>query len=108
MVLCNRSQIQNAKVSATKRVQKFALIYGDIVCFSYLGIVSEGWLRFHFSVDVLVTDFYLKPFMTLADVFDLERVLFEPFLSNFLPPSTPPPCSSGANSSQVGNYKHVV
>lgn len=95
-------------MSATKRVQKFALIYGDIVCFSYLGIVSEGWLRFHFSVDVLVTDFYLKPFMTLADVFDLERVLFEPFLSNFLPPSTPPPCSSGANSSQVGNYKHVV
>lgn len=60
-------------------------------------------------VDALVTDFHLKPFMTLADVSDLERALFEPFLSNFLPLlHSPSLLLSGANSSQVGNYKHVV
>lgn len=44
-------------------------------------------------MDALVTDFHLKPFMTLADVSDLERALFEPFLTSF-PSCTPPPCSS--------------
>lgn len=60
-------------------------------CFSYLGPLRGAFCLSY--VDALVTDFYLKPFMTLADVSDLERVLFEPFLSNFLPPP-PPPCSS--------------
>lgn len=51
-----------------------------------------GFVPFYVSyVDALVTDFYLKPFMTPADVSDLERALFEPFLSNFLPPPLPLP-----------------
>lgn len=45
-------------------------------------------------MDPLVSGVSLKPFMTLPDVSDLERVLFEPFLSNFLPPNPSPPCSS--------------
>lgn len=45
-----------------------------------------GFLAFYFYVNSLVAEFYLKPFMTPADGSDLERVLFEPFLSNFLPP----------------------
>lgn len=54
--------------------------------------VRGGSVPFYFSyVDALVADFYLQPFMTLADVSDLERVLFEPFLSNFLPPQLPLP-----------------
>lgn len=51
-----------------------------------------GFIPFCVSyVDALVTGFYLKPFMTPADVSDLERVLFEPFRSNFLPPTLPLP-----------------
>lgn len=95
MVLCNKSQIRNAGLSAIKQVQKFALICGDVVCFGHLGTFSEGWLiRFYFCVDPLVADVYLKPFRTLPDGSDLERVLFEPFLSNFLPPQRAPPCPS--------------
>ena len=109
MVLRNRNHIQNARMSATKQVQKFALIYADIVCFGYLVTFSKGWFPLYFYVDPLVACVYLKPFMTLPDVSDLERVLFEPFLSNFLPPQPLPSLLfSGANSSQVGNYKHVV
>ena len=49
-----------------------------------------GFIPFYFSyMDALVSDFYLKPLMTLADVSDLERVLFEPYLPNFLPPKLP-------------------
>lgn len=43
----------------------------------------------YFYLNSLVAEFYLKPFMTPADGSDLERVHFEPFLSNFLPPG---PC----------------
>ena len=71
--------------------------------------VRGGFVPLCFYVDPLVACVYLKPFMTLPDVSDLERVLFEPFFSNFLsPPSLPSLLFSGANSSQVGNYKHVV
>lgn len=96
-------------MSATKQVQKFAIIYEDVICFSYLGASGRGgFIHFRFNVNPLVADFYLKPFMTLADVSDFERVLFEPFLSIFLPLLPPSLLLSGANSRQVGNYKHVV
>ena len=71
--------------------------------------VRGGFVPLCFYVDPLVACVYLKPFMTLPDVSDLERVLFEPFLSNFLPPPhLPSQLFSGANYTQVGNYKHVV
>lgn len=59
--------------------------------------VRGCFVPFYFCyVDPLVAGVYLKPFIALPDVSDLERVLFEPFLSNFLPPHTPrpPPHSS--------------
>lgn len=37
VVLRNRNHIQNARMSATKQVQKFALIYADIVLFGLPG-----------------------------------------------------------------------
>lgn len=57
------------------------------IWFRYLGTFLERWLHcIYFYVNSLVAEFYLKPFMAPADGSDLERVLFEPFLSNFLPP----------------------
>lgn len=35
-----------------------------------------GLISFYFYADPLVADFYLKPFMTVADVSGLERVRF--------------------------------
>lgn len=65
------------------------------IWFCYLGTCLARWLHsIYFYVNSLDAEFYLKPFMTLADGFDLERVLFEPFLSNFLPPWPLSPGSS--------------
>jgi hypothetical protein len=50
-----------------------------VVAFSSLTweLLRRGvFISSYVSVNPLVTDFYLKPFMTLTDVSDLERVLF--------------------------------
>lgn len=64
----------------------------SFISFTWELAAQRGFAPFYFSYeDPLVTGFFLKPFIALADGSDLERVLFEPFLSNFLPPHFPLP-----------------